>query len=326
MPWFKFHAADWMSDPSLRMCSLAARGAWIDLLAIMHGSNANRGYLRLPNGAPMQPVHIARIVGCTTDEADAIVRELEEAAVFSRTDDGCIYSRRMVRDEAEYQTFAAYGAKGGNPSVVKGKKGGLTPPLTPLANPPLKAPLNPDSDKDSDSDSDGDEDKDQELKGARAQQTLTNNNGATDAQQMLRGRATGTASKSKTKKPQHVKLTEEGALAVPVPMTWPPELRAAWVSFIEMRYSINAPVTTNAVGLLVAEVEKYPAEKRVDVVNQSTRNSWRDFFPLKEQSNGRKSSDVRGSRRHEVVGDQDERIDIPIFRATAQGGVSRQTP
>jgi hypothetical protein len=134
---------------------------------------------------------------------------------------------------------------------------------------------------------------------------------STSAQQMLRASATpssllssslsssvssssssssssGSSSpKSKPKKPQHTKLTEENALAIHTPMHWPPELRAAWVSFIEMRYSINAPVTPNAVGLLIAELEKYPAEKRVDVANQSTRNSWRDFFPLKEQSNGR---------------------------------------
>lgn len=172
---------------------------------------------------------------------------------------------------------------------------------------------------------------------------------STSAQQMLRASATpssllsssslsssvssssssssGSSSpKSKPKKPQHTKLTEDDALAIPTPMHWPPELRAAWVSFVEMRYSINAPVTPNAVGLLIAELEKYPAEKRVDVANQSTRNSWRDFFPLKEQSNGRKSSDVRGTRRNEVVGDGDERIEIPIYRANASGWVSRETP
>lgn len=313
MPWFKFHAADWLSDPSLRMCSLAARGAWIDLLAIMHGSNANRGYLRLPNGAPMQPSHIARFVGCTTAEAEAIVRELEEAAVFSRTEDGCIYSRRMVRDEADYQTFSAHGAKGGNPNIRNGKGGGLTPPLTPLANPPLKPPLNPDSDSDTDSDRDSDTDTDKDTdqdkikKGARAQETGIGNNGATTAQQMLREGATERPSRSKPKKPQHTKLTEDDALAIPTPMHWPPELRAAWVSFVEMRYSINAPVTPNAVGLLIAELEKYPAEKRVDVANQSTRNSWRDFFPLKEQSNGRNGTgyvkpDKRAGEHAESLG------------------------
>lgn len=296
MPWFKFHAADWMSDPSLRMCSLAARGAWIDLLAIMHGSNANRGYLRLPNGAPMQPVHIARIVGCTTDEADAIVRELEEAAVFSRTEDGCIYSRRMVRDEAEYQTFAAYGAKGGNPSVVKGKRGGLTPPLTPLANPPLKAPLNPDSDSDTDRDTDKTKDIAKPPKAA-------------DAAKVGDGKVK--------------QLSAQEAKAYPIPMHWPPEVRDAFVSFIECRYAAGKRCTPKAMDELIKVVEKMPPALRLASVSQSIANGYQGIFQVKSTG---KANDVRGTRRNEVVGEADERIEIPIYRADASGRVSRQAP
>lgn len=290
MPWFKFHAADWMSDPSLRMCSLAARGAWIDLLAIMHGSNANRGYLRLPNGAPMQPVHIARIVGCTTPEAEAIVRELEDAAVFSRTDDGCIYSRRMVRDEAEYKTFAAHGAKGGNPRIRKGTQGGLTPPLTPTLNPPL----NPDSDSDRDSEKTKD---------------IAKHPKAADA-------AKGGGAKVKN-------LTAQEAKAYPLPMHWPLEVREAFGAFIESQYAAGKRRTPHAIDLLIKAVEAMPPAARLASVNQSVANGYQGIFRVR--TNG-KGNDVRGNRKNEVVGDSDERIDIPIYRADASGRVSRQAP
>ena len=35
-PWLKFYPADWRADPRLRMCSLAARGLWIELMSYMH--------------------------------------------------------------------------------------------------------------------------------------------------------------------------------------------------------------------------------------------------------------------------------------------------
>ena len=35
-PWMKFYPADWRAEPSLRFTSLAARGLWIEMLALMH--------------------------------------------------------------------------------------------------------------------------------------------------------------------------------------------------------------------------------------------------------------------------------------------------
>jgi hypothetical protein len=37
-PWMKFYPADWRADPMLRVCSIGARGLWIELLALMHES------------------------------------------------------------------------------------------------------------------------------------------------------------------------------------------------------------------------------------------------------------------------------------------------
>jgi hypothetical protein len=35
-PWMKFYPSDWRSDPALRSCTIAARGLWIEMMAIMH--------------------------------------------------------------------------------------------------------------------------------------------------------------------------------------------------------------------------------------------------------------------------------------------------
>ena len=45
LPWMKFYPADWRADPALRMCSLAARGLWMEMLSIMHEADP-RGSLR----------------------------------------------------------------------------------------------------------------------------------------------------------------------------------------------------------------------------------------------------------------------------------------
>src|SRR4029453_6071028 len=34
-PYFRFYAKDWIGNPALRSCTPAARGTWIDLLALM---------------------------------------------------------------------------------------------------------------------------------------------------------------------------------------------------------------------------------------------------------------------------------------------------
>jgi hypothetical protein len=68
-----------------------------------------------------------------------LVAELEEHGVFSRTSEGVIYSRRMVRDLAKRQADVENGRKGGNPRLNRG--------VNPRHMPRLKAqiPENPES-------------------------------------------------------------------------------------------------------------------------------------------------------------------------------------
>lgn len=115
-PWLKFYPSDWRSDPALRMCSIAARGLWMEMLCVMH---ENGGDLAI-NAKGLTPRQLANLAGCGVDEVDTLLSELEDAGVFSRRADGTIYSRRMIRDAEKAETDKANGSKGGNPRLRKG--------------------------------------------------------------------------------------------------------------------------------------------------------------------------------------------------------------
>lgn len=126
LPWLKFFPTEHTSDPALRLCSLAARGLWMEMLSIMYASE-RFGHLTV-NGTPMEPVQLSRLVGEGTDIVVALVKELESAGVFSRSDDGAIFSRRLLRDSEYRIRQQESGRRGGNPSLV-GKKTGVKAPL-----------------------------------------------------------------------------------------------------------------------------------------------------------------------------------------------------
>lgn len=116
-PWFKFYPTDWRADPALKMCSLAARGLWIEMLGIMHDA-AQYGHLLVANSPPAD-ADLAVLIGTTPDQISDLLGELESRAVFSRTRKGVIYSRKMVRDAKNAETSRKNGKKGGNPSLCK---------------------------------------------------------------------------------------------------------------------------------------------------------------------------------------------------------------
>lgn len=111
LPFVKFFPRDWMGDEKLRLCSVAARGLWIDMLCLMHSAH-RRGYLQTATGSPLPLEQIARVAGCTTDEATRLLSELKDAGVYDCSGDGTIYSRRMVRENDISQARSANGHKG----------------------------------------------------------------------------------------------------------------------------------------------------------------------------------------------------------------------
>jgi hypothetical protein len=141
MPWIKWFPSDWLADEKLRLCSLAARGLWMDLLSLMHKSD-RRGFLQQASGKPFTPEQLARIVGCPVEEVSRLLQELIDSGATSVSEDGVLFCRRMVREEQLRQTRAAAGAKGGATTAVllkqnakqNGSKEGSKCPSKPLAS------------------------------------------------------------------------------------------------------------------------------------------------------------------------------------------------
>lgn len=134
-PWLKFYPTDWRSDPRLRMCSLAARGLWIEMLALMHEATPY-GHL-LVSGLVPTDAQLSVLVGAPSDQIPDLLGELEAAGVFSRTSKGVIYSRKMTRMQKKAATARNNGRKGGNPSLGK-EKGNSSPD-----NPKVKGGVKP---------------------------------------------------------------------------------------------------------------------------------------------------------------------------------------
>lgn len=118
-PAFQFYPADWQKDAALQSCSVCSRGVWIEMLCIMHQCEPY-GYLAV-NGRAMTNEQLARLIGETPAFTRKALAELEGAAVFSRDDAGCIFSRRMVKDERIRNVRAEAGKQGGNPLLLGAK-------------------------------------------------------------------------------------------------------------------------------------------------------------------------------------------------------------
>jgi hypothetical protein len=114
-PYIPWYPSDIKADLALNMVSLAAYGLWHKLLYIMHDGEPY-GHLSV-KGQVIPRVNLARMCGCAPDELDGLMAELDSAGVFSRTEDGLVYSRRMVRDAKRADTAANNGRKGGNPRL-----------------------------------------------------------------------------------------------------------------------------------------------------------------------------------------------------------------
>lgn len=76
-------------------CSLSARGLWIEMLNIMHESTP-RGELSI-DGNPVAMKDLASLVNTPLEDVETSLSELESQGVFSRKENGIIYSREMVR-------------------------------------------------------------------------------------------------------------------------------------------------------------------------------------------------------------------------------------
>jgi hypothetical protein len=89
---------------------------------VMHEATP-RGSL-LVNGQPVTHRQLAGLAGISLREVNLLFSELEASGVFSREDNGTVYSRRIRRDEEKAARDKANGKGGGNPKL----KEGVNPP------------------------------------------------------------------------------------------------------------------------------------------------------------------------------------------------------
>src|SRR6185437_6187012 len=132
-PWMKFYPADWRSDAMLRLCSIAARGLWAEMMCLMH--EAERYGSLLVNGKRIDKKQLAGLAGISEKDCSVLLLELEGNGVFSRDEDGTIYSRRMRRDDARSeegrkQVAKRWGDRGPN------RSDGRSPATEPITQKP----------------------------------------------------------------------------------------------------------------------------------------------------------------------------------------------
>jgi hypothetical protein len=148
--WSKFWWQDWQADKALRTCSIAARGLWMELLCIAH-DGCPAGHVVI-NGVAPSPVDIAAMAGKITEkEVVRLLAELEGKGVFSRTTEGIIFSRRMVRDavasEEGAKNISKRWANGKNPHPPN--RGGNSPPISDPSREAIRTPTTLEADSES---------------------------------------------------------------------------------------------------------------------------------------------------------------------------------
>lgn len=124
-PWSKWFWADYEADTGLRASSLCAQGLWMRMLGIMARSK-KRGFL-LDGEKQMKSKTLAKLVGEDEAVVDGLIAELEDHDVPSRTEDGTLYSRRMVREARLSEIRSRAGQQGGRPKSKTKANGKANP-------------------------------------------------------------------------------------------------------------------------------------------------------------------------------------------------------
>lgn len=111
----QFYPNDWRADQELQMCSLSARGLWVELMCLAF---PNGGQVLIGGKVPSVG-EIAIAVRAKKPEVVRALVELSERGVASTADNGALVSRRMMRDARRREVNRQNGSHGGNP-VLKG--------------------------------------------------------------------------------------------------------------------------------------------------------------------------------------------------------------
>lgn len=241
-PAFQFYPSDWRKDSALQSCSISARGLWIELLCVMHECDPY-GCLVI-NGAPASPSQISRLVGEQEKAVRALLSELESAGVFSRTPEGAIYSRRMVKDERIRDIRGGAGRLGGNPNLVKQK-----PNQSPNQSPNQGANIGP---------------------------TPSSSSSSSSSTSPIGDVSPPAPSPSDRVRGEEQKRKQA---SIDIPDWLPP---AAWSEFVQHRKTIGAPMSPLAQTKAMAELGRLRdlGNDPEAVISKSIVQGWKGVFPL----------------------------------------------
>jgi len=115
-PAIPFYVRDWLASPGRAGLSLAARGLWIDCIALMHDSPVYGRLLRADGGV-MTDAQLALRLGAKVKEVERLIAQLLTNGMGARGADGAFESPRMMRDEHRRMAAKENGKKGGNPNL-----------------------------------------------------------------------------------------------------------------------------------------------------------------------------------------------------------------
>lgn len=114
----KWYPSDWRGDPLVRACTPIARYVWFEMLGLMHEAEPY-GFLVL-NGRPLDAITLGRVIAVDGRTVAAALKELETLGVFSRTNEGVIICRRMIRENLRREAAVENGRKGGRRAALLG--------------------------------------------------------------------------------------------------------------------------------------------------------------------------------------------------------------
>ena len=112
----------------------------IDLMAIAHGCDPY-GFL-MSNGHPIPPETITKLLGIRPQTYRKHIANLSERSRVATADNGALYIPRMVKDAEYASKQAAFGKRGGNPTL-KGQKNQTLKLYTEVEVDKSKTPLSP---------------------------------------------------------------------------------------------------------------------------------------------------------------------------------------
>lgn len=155
-PYLYWYPSDWLNDPEVRRLPPEVKGFYIDLICQLHFAFPY-GYCSLINHKKTSKLQnqvnqksnqdvnlrvelllsipvadqlklcenmehdLSKYIPYTTEQITSYIKVLEERMILSRSANGIIYSRRMVKDFKKRVTAYLNGSKGGNPGIKKRK-------------------------------------------------------------------------------------------------------------------------------------------------------------------------------------------------------------